>query len=113
RAQHRLCRALPDRHRAEPARRLRGLADQVGALAVAAAHTYRSAEAATPRPMAMLWLAVALLAAFVLMAVAVAVNPSAPFTQGLDDWWRGIIAQSPDDTLYRSPFAMFFQDLGQ
>lgn len=52
-------------------------------------------------------------AAFVLMAVAVAVNPSAPFTQGLDAWWRGIIGQGPDDTLYRGPVAMFFQDLGQ
>ena len=63
--------------------------------------------------MAMLWLAALLLAAFVLMAVAVAVNPSAPFTQGLDAWWRGIIGQGPDDTLYRGPVAMFFQDLGQ
>ncbi len=76
-------------------------------------HRYRAPEAATPRPMSMLWLAVALFAAFVLMAVAVAVNPEAPFTQGLDNWWRGVIGQSPDDTLYRGPVAMFFQDLGQ
>lgn len=74
---------------------------------------YVSPEATTPRPTAMLWTALALLALFVVMAIAVAQNPAAPFTQGFDNWWRGVIGQTPDDTLYRGPIAMFFQYLGE
>ncbi len=74
---------------------------------------YVSAEAATPRPARMLWTALVLLVLFVIMAVAVAADPSAPFTQGFDNWWRGVIGQSPSDTLYLGPIAMFFQYLGE
>lgn len=74
---------------------------------------YVSAEASTPRPKAMLWTAIGLLAAFIVMAVAVGLNPSAPFTQGLDSWWRGIIGASPTDTLHTGPLAMFFQYMGE
>mgnify|MGYP006341765573 FL=1 len=74
---------------------------------------YQSAEASTPRPKAMLWTAIGLLAAFVVMAFAVGLNPSAPFTQGLDAAWRGVIGASPDDTLHTGPLAMFFQYLGE
>jgi len=74
---------------------------------------YVSSEAATPRPIGMLWAAAVLFTVFVIMAVAVAFNPEAPFTQGLDNWWRGIIGQAPSETLYTGALAMFFQNLGQ
>lgn len=74
---------------------------------------YVSVEASTPRPKAMLWTAIGLLAAFVVMAIAVGVNPAAPFTQGLDAAWRGMIGASPNDTLHTGPLAMFFQYLGE
>ncbi|MHA7132683.1 phosphatase PAP2 family protein [Oerskovia turbata] len=66
-----------------------------------------------PRPRALLWWALGLLAAFALMGLVVAQNAASPFTQPLDDWWRALVGASPDDALPRSAAAMFFQHLGE
>ncbi|UUT34713.1 phosphatase PAP2 family protein [Microbacterium elymi] len=63
--------------------------------------------------MALLWWSIGLFAAFALMGVLIAVNPGSPFTQPLDDWWRGVIGASPDSGLYRTALPMLFQELGQ
>lgn len=68
---------------------------------------------APKRPPTMLYFSFGLLAAFALMGMLVAINPAAPFTQPLDDWWRSIIGAAPDSTLYTSAVPMFFQHLGQ
>lgn len=65
------------------------------------------------RPGALLWWALGLLAAFALMGVAVAVAPSSPFTQGLDDWWRSVNGAAPDSGAYTWFLPMFFQHLGE
>ncbi|MFV0319283.1 MAG: phosphatase PAP2 family protein [Microbacterium sp.] len=66
-----------------------------------------------PRPSALLWWALGLLAAFVVMGVIVASAPAAPFTQGLDDWWRGIVGTTPDSGAHTWVLPMFFQHLGE
>lgn len=68
---------------------------------------------ASRRPPALLWWALGLLAAFVVMAVAVAVAPEAPFTQGVDSWWRGLVGASPDGSAHLWAVPMFFQYLGE
>lgn len=65
------------------------------------------------RPSALLWWALALLAVFVLMGFAVAADPSSPFPQPLDDWWRSVNGVSPDSGAYTWFLPMFFQYLGE
>lgn len=77
------------------------------------AATARRASGVTTRPRQMLWWAVGLLGAFALMGVLVGINPSAPFTQPLDNWWRSVVGASPDSTLYKTAVPMFFQHLGE
>ena len=66
-----------------------------------------------PRPLAMLWWSLGLVAAFALMGLLVAQDAAAPFTQPLDDWWRGLVGVGPDSGLYPSALPMFFQHLGE
>lgn len=70
------------------------------------------AESSPRRPIALLWTSLGLLAAFILMAVAVAANPSAPLVQPLDDWWRSVVGVGPDSTAYTWFLPMLFQELG-
>ncbi|GAA5035096.1 phosphatase PAP2 family protein [Microbacterium fluvii] len=80
-------------------------------LAAPAAH---AAPASSPRrTAALLWWALGLLAALLMMAVAVRLSPSAPFTQGVDDWWRGINGATPDSGTYTWVLPMFFQFIGE
>jgi len=65
------------------------------------------------RPIALLWWALGLLAAFIVMGVAVGLNPDAPFTQGIDDAWRALVGTSPDSGTYTWFGPMFFQFLGE
>lgn len=65
------------------------------------------------RPKALLWWALGLLAAFVAMGLVVGLNPDAPFTQGLDAWWRGIVGAAPDGGAHTWFAPMFFQYLGE
>lgn len=46
-------------------------------------------------------------------AIAVAVNPSAPWSQGIDDAWREMIGVGPDSGAYTWFLPMLFQALGQ
>lgn len=74
--------------------------------------TSRRAVPAT-RPRVLVWWAIGLTAFFVLMGVAVAVNPSAPFTQSLDDTWRRAVGASEGDGSYTWFLPMFLQHLGE
>jgi len=61
----------------------------------------------------MLWWALGLLAVFVAMGIAIAPDPSAPFTQPLDDAWRAVVGVGPDSGAYTWFVPMFFQQLGE
>lgn len=61
----------------------------------------------------MLWWALGLLAVFVVMGIAMAIDPAHPFTQPLDDWWPGINGVAPDSGAYTWVVPMFFQQLGE
>ncbi|WP_120493883.1 phosphatase PAP2 family protein [Microbacterium phyllosphaerae] len=65
------------------------------------------------RPRAMLWTALGLLAVFVLLGVGVYASPEAPWSQGLDDAWRGLIGVGAESVLPGTVFAQLFQNLGQ
>ena len=65
------------------------------------------------RPRWMLWTALGLLAVFAALAVGVAVAPEAPWSQGLDDLWRGGVGVGPESTLPGFALAQMFQHLGQ
>ncbi len=65
------------------------------------------------RPRALLAAGCILLALFVLLGVAVAAAVEAPFSQHIDDWWRGIIGASPDSVFHTTPIPMLFQYLGE
>lgn len=65
-----------------------------------------------PRSRPLLWTALALLGAFALLGVGVAVSPSSPWSQGMDDAWRGIVGVGPDSSLPAGPLAVLFQELG-
>ena len=68
---------------------------------------------ATVRPRRMLWTALGLLAVFAALAVGVVVAPEAPWSQGLDDLWRGVVGVGPESALPGFAFAQMFQHLGQ
>lgn len=72
-----------------------------------------AAASVTRRPKALLGWSLGLLGAFALMGLFVALNAKAPFTQPLDDWWRGLVGVSPDNTFYTTALPMFFQHLGE
>jgi membrane-associated phospholipid phosphatase len=72
-----------------------------------------SRPVAPPRPRAMLWTAIGLLAVFVLLAVGVLAAPEAPWSQALDDLWRGAVGVGPDSWLPGFALAQLFQHLGQ
>jgi len=61
----------------------------------------------------MLWWALGLLAVFAAMGAAIAVDPSAPFPQPLDDAWRGLVGVGPDSGAYSWFLPMFFQLFGE
>lgn len=65
------------------------------------------------RPRPLLWWALGLTGAFVLMGLVLLANPTSPFTQGLDDAWRSLVGAAPGDDIYQQPFAMFLQYLGE
>lgn len=65
------------------------------------------------RPIALLWWALGLLAAFILMGIAVALYPDAPFTQAIDDAWRAAVGVGSDSLAYTWFGPMFFQFLGE
>ena len=65
------------------------------------------------RPRALLWTAVALLALFAAMAVAVGLDPATPFTQRLDDAWRALVGAAPGSGSYRWFLPMTFQYFGE
>lgn len=64
------------------------------------------------RPRWMLVTSLALLAVFVAFGFAVAVDPSHPITQPLDDAWRAFIGAHTVDEI-SGPLPMFFQEVGQ
>ncbi|KRA24591.1 hypothetical protein ASD65_09350 [Microbacterium sp. Root61] len=72
-----------------------------------------AAASVVRRPQAMLWWSLGLLAAFALMGLFVGLNPSAPFTQPLDDWWRALVGASTEGSLHTTAVPMFFQFLGE
>jgi undecaprenyl-diphosphatase len=57
--------------------------------------------------------AIGLLGIVTLMAIAVKMNPAAPFTQPLDDRWRQINGAAPGSGSYTWAVPMFFQYLGE
>lgn len=73
----------------------------------------RPATAPAPRPAALLWTSLGLLAAFAAMAAAVVISPRSPFTQPLDDWWRSAVGVAPESSMYTWFLPMFFQHLGE
>lgn len=75
--------------------------------------TTDAAARADRRPRALLWWALGLLAAFVAMGLVVGLNPDAPFTQGVDAWWRVVAGASPDGGAHTWFVPMFFQFLGE
>lgn len=83
------------------------------AVSAPAAAPVSVASPASVRRRTLLWGAVVLIAAYVGMGIAVAVDPSDPFTQPLDDWWRAAVGVDPDSHAYRWFLPMFFQELGQ
>ena len=69
--------------------------------------------AVVSRPRWMLWTALGLLAVFAALAVGVFASPEAPWSQGLDDLWRGAIGVGPESWLPGFALAQMFQHLGQ
>ncbi|WP_341947495.1 phosphatase PAP2 family protein [Microbacterium sp. LWH11-1.2] len=65
------------------------------------------------RPRWMLWTALGLLVAFVALALGVLAAPDAPWTQALDDLWRGAVGVGPDSWVPAFALAQLFQHLGQ
>ena len=65
------------------------------------------------RPVALLVWALALLAAFAVMGLLVALSAEGPFTQPVDDWWRRIVGAAPDGGSHTWFLPMFFQHLGE
>ena len=68
---------------------------------------------ASPRPRALLWTSIGLLAVFVALALGVLAAPESPWTQGLDDAWRGAVGVGPDSWLPGFALAQLFQHIGQ
>lgn len=64
------------------------------------------------RPAALLWWGLTGLAVFAAMGLLIGADPASPFTQPLDDWWRGIVGASPTSGAEDWPVAQFFQQLG-
>jgi membrane-associated phospholipid phosphatase len=65
------------------------------------------------RPRALLLWGGSLLVLFLLLAVGIGSSPSSPFTQPLDDAWRGQWGVGPDSGAYMWGLPMFFQNLGE
>ncbi|WP_133192772.1 phosphatase PAP2 family protein [Microbacterium sp. TPD7012] len=65
------------------------------------------------RPRWMPWTALGLLVAFVALALGVLAAPDAPWTQALDDLWRGAVGVGPDSWVPAFALAQLFQHLGQ
>jgi membrane-associated phospholipid phosphatase len=72
--------------------------------------TERASRTARSRPL--LWTSFGLLMLFVLLGIGVAVSPASPWTQGLDDAWRGLVGVGPESSLPASPLARLFQEIG-
>ena len=72
-----------------------------------------ASTSAYPRPRRLLWWALGLTAFFAVMGVAVAANPAAPFTQGIDDAWRRLVGAHEGDGTYTWFVPMFFQHMGE
>lgn len=85
----------------------------MSAAEIAQAQTARAERRRAPRPTAMLWWSLGLLAGFALMGLLVGRDPASPFTQPLDDWWRGLAGVSMESVLHTSVVPMFFQHLGE
>ncbi|WP_334152246.1 phosphatase PAP2 family protein [Microbacterium sp.] len=68
---------------------------------------------ASPRPRALLWTSIGLLAVFVALALGVLAAPESPWTQGLDDAWRAAVGVGPDSWLPGFAPAQLFQHIGQ
>lgn len=64
------------------------------------------------RPRALLWTSLALFGVFALLAAGVLAAPESPWTQALDDAWRGLLGVGPDSVLPGSVVALLFQNLG-
>ncbi len=65
------------------------------------------------RPPWMLWTALGLLIVFIALALGVLAAPDAPWSQALDDLWRGLVGVGPDSWLPAFALAQLFQHLGQ
>lgn len=65
----------------------------------------------THRPRSLLIIGIVLLVLFAGFAALVAIEPTHPFTQGLDDVWRRFIGGKPGDE--NGLLQTFFQELGQ
>lgn len=65
------------------------------------------------RPRWMLWTALGLLIVFIALALGVLAAPDAPWSQALDDLWRGLVGVGPDSWLPAFALAQLFQHLGQ
>lgn len=74
---------------------------------------FETRPAAVRRPGWMLWTALGLLIVFVALALGVLADPDAPWSQGLDDLWRGAIGVGPESWLPGFALAQMFQHLGQ
>lgn len=68
--------------------------------------------APSTRPRLALWLGLGGLAAFAAIAVAMWATIDSPFSQPLDDWWRGLVGASSVDEV-DGPLPMFFQYFGE
>ncbi|MGB3730410.1 phosphatase PAP2 family protein [Microbacterium sp.] len=79
----------------------------------AAKKTDAAVVARVPRTRGLLWAGIVLLVVVGLHGIAVAADPAAPWTQGLDDAWRRMIGVGPDSGAYTWFLPMFFQHLGQ
>lgn len=75
-------------------------------------HNSPAAAVGARRPRALLWTGIALLTVFVAQGIAVAVNPTQPWTQGLDDTWRGMTGVGPDSDVAFGALSSLFQNIG-
>lgn len=72
-----------------------------------------TAAPAPSRPPVMLWTGLALLAIYVVLGLLIRLDPSAPFSQPLDDWWRALVGVGPDNPAYQWWLPMIFQFFGE
>lgn len=79
---------------------------QAGKIAVAS-------EPKQPRTSKLLVIGLLLLAVVGVQALLVAAAPGSPWTQSIDDAWRGMVGVGPDSGAYTWFLPMFFQQLGQ